>query len=154
MTVCIVDTSILVELLDVPGLASTHAEVVAQFEVRASSSVRQEFLLPLAVLIETGNHVAQARDGSARRGAAERFVEFARSALGGDSPFVPTALPSTTDIAAWLDDFPERAMRGVGLADRSLIALWESQRELQPHRRVYIWSLDQHLLGFDTHSDG
>ena len=35
-------------------------------------------------------------------------------------------------------------------ADRSLVALWEAHRELQPRRRVYIWSLDQHLAGYDT----
>ena len=53
-------------------------------------------------------------------------------------------------MLTWLKDFPDRAMAGVGLADRSLIALWEEQRELQPKRRVYIWSLDQHLLGYDS----
>ena len=148
MTICIVDTSILVELLNLPGLATHHDEVVAEFARRQVA--REQFLLPIAVLVETGNHVAQISNGAARRKLADIFVQFARTSLRGESPFTPTPLPSLLDITAWLDDFPDHAMQGVGLADRSLIALWEAQRQLQPHRRVYIWSLDGALVSYDT----
>lgn len=146
--VCIVDTSILVELLNVPGLAAQHEEALESFKQRQRA--REQFLLPLAVLIETGNHVAQVANGDARRKAANGFVEFARSALGGRSPFVPTPLPVADELSQWLDDFPDHAMRQIGLADRSLIALWDAQREIQPHRRIYIWALDDHLMSYDT----
>jgi hypothetical protein len=148
VTVCIVDTSILDELLNVPGRSSQYAETVAAFEARQEEP--QRFLLPIAVLIETGNHVAQAPTGDARRKIAKLFVEFARRALTGDSPFVPTPVPTGEELLGWLDDFPDRAMSGVGMADRSLIALWEAQRDLQPQRRVYIWTLDAHLVSYDT----
>ncbi len=150
MTVCILDTSILDELLNVPGWANQHDATLADFAQRSND--RHLFLLPIAVLFETGNHIAQLPDGDARRKRAEAFVALAHGALSGDSPFVPTPLPDLTIVATWLDDFPGNAMRGIGLADRSLIALWEAQRALQPHRRVYIWSLDAHLSGHDTGS--
>jgi hypothetical protein len=41
-------------------------------------------------------------------------------------------------------------MQGIGLADLSLIALWNHQRELHVTRRVYIWTLDRHLTGYDS----
>jgi hypothetical protein len=59
-------------------------------------------------------------------------------------------MPSSEDIAALLERFPDYAMRGVGLADLSLIALWDAQREIHLHRRVYVWTLDEHLAGYDT----
>lgn len=148
MTVCIVDTTVLLDLLNVPGLALDHDIRVDEFATRQHA--RESFLLPLAVLVETGNHVAQVNQGEQRRKAAADFVEFATTALGGDSPFVPTPLPTSQDIAAWLVDFPEYAMRGVGLGDRSLIAVWAKQHKVQPKRRVYTWSRDEHLSGYDT----
>jgi hypothetical protein len=148
VTICIVDTSILVELLNFRGLASRHEEVVAEFAQRQQA--REEFLLPLAVLVETGNHVAHIPDGAARRKSAADFVQFASASIRGRLPFTPTPLPITADIAAWLNDFPDHAMRGIGLADRSLIALWEVNRQLHPHHRVYLWSLDEALVGYDT----
>jgi hypothetical protein len=148
VTICIVDTSILVELLNLPGLASRHEALVSAFEQRQKA--REQFLLPIAVLVETGNHVAQIPDGTLRRKAADDFTQFAMTSLQGISPFAPTPLPSKEDITAWLHDFPDNAMRGIGLADRSLIELWEVHRELHPRRRVYLWSLDQALVGYDT----
>ena len=148
MTICIVDTSIVVELLNLPGLASRHDGLVAEFEQRQAA--REQFLLPIAALIETGNHVAHIPDGTARRKSADDFVQFAVASLHGESPFTPTSLPSIPDVNAWLTDFPDHAMRGVGLADRSLIALWDVQRQLHPQRRVYIWSLDDALISYDT----
>jgi hypothetical protein len=148
VTICIVDTSIIHELLNVPGWASRHHELVAVYAERQRRA--EAFLLPMAVLFETGNHIAQLADGSVRRTTAERFRQFARTALAGQSPFTATPLPSQLDIATWLEDFPDRAMQGIGLADRSLIALWEHHRQLHHARRVYIWSLDQHLAGYDT----
>lgn len=150
MTICIVDTSVLLELLNVPGKSSRHEEIVDDYAVRQSSS--EQFLLSVAVLIETGNHVAQASQGHARRSCAEKFVTFARVALDGTSPFVATPFPTSPDITEWLDDYPDRAMQGVGLGDRSLIALWDLQRRLNARRRVYIWSFDEHLQAYDTYA--
>jgi hypothetical protein len=107
-------------------------------------------LLPIAVLVETGNHVAHIPDGTTRRRSADDFVRFAADSLHGESPFTPTPLPSIPEVTVWLTGFPDYAMRGIGLGDRSLIALWDVQRQLHPQRRIYIWSLDDALISYDT----
>lgn len=147
MTIAIVDSSVLDELLCVPGRTDRHEEALAAFAARQS---REHFLLPLAVLFETGNHVAQASNGQARRACAERFVQFAQQAIQGELPFTPTPSPTSEQLRTWLDRFPERAMEGIGLVDLSLIALWNDQRALHRGRRIYIWSFDEHLGGYDT----
>lgn len=147
MTVCIVDTTIICELLAIPGKSNRTQHFKDELDCRIETG--ELLLLPLTVLIETGNHIAQGGDGRVRRLCAEKFVAFARVALAGASPFVTTPLPERDQVGRWLDDFPERAMTGVGLGDRSLIALWEHQRTMVPQHRIYIWSLDHHLSAFD-----
>jgi hypothetical protein len=149
MIICIVDTSILCELLKVPRrFTDQHADLLLEFERRQKAGER--FLLPLTVVLETGNHIANAPDGTERRRAAEKFVTLVRQSLAGESPFDPAALPGVEDVQSWLDDFVDHAMCGRGLGDRSLIALWQQLSELHPHGRVYIWSLDGDLQGYDT----
>jgi hypothetical protein len=60
--VCIVDTSIFCEILAIPGKSSARA---AQFrkEFGTKAKSREALLLPLAVVIECGNHVGQIRNG-------------------------------------------------------------------------------------------
>jgi hypothetical protein len=150
MIVCIVDSSILCELLGVPGKsnAAGRTAILEAYETKATGA--EQLLLPVAVIVEVGNHISKGGDGGARRAAAERFTQLVRKAIEGASPFAPTPAPSQTELAAWLERFPEDATRGIGLADRSLISLWEDQRRIHPHGRVYIWSLDAHLHGYDS----
>jgi hypothetical protein len=149
VTVCIVDTSVPVELLGLPGFEENHQIRVEEFAERVDA--KETFLLPLPVLLETGNHVAQIANGNYRRQSAEHFCAFVRPALAGNSPFVPTPSPEISEVTSWLDDFPDHAMQKVGLVDRSLIALFERQKALRRGpRRVYIWSLDHALLVHDT----
>jgi hypothetical protein len=84
MTISIVDTSVLVELLAIPGFRSRHDETLTAFAARSGAGER--FLLAVPVILETGNHVAQLPDGGTRRKWAVRFVEFIGKALSGESP--------------------------------------------------------------------
>lgn len=68
-----IDTSVLVEILRIPGKSQCHEATVAQLNERATAGTR--FILPTATIIETGKHVFQLKDGGARRACAERFVQ-------------------------------------------------------------------------------
>lgn len=146
--IVLVDTSIFCEILEVPNMCSRVEPTRAELRQRLQRG--ELLLLPLATIIETGNHIAQNGDGRQRRQAAERFAAQVMKALDGSSPFHPTSPMDLDALKAWLGEFPDYATRGVGLADLSIIKEWERQCDLNQARRVLIWSLDKHLSGYDT----
>jgi hypothetical protein len=103
----------------------------------------------MATILETGNHIGQNGDGRQRRACAERFVQQVSDALKGQSPFKPVSFLKADQLQAWLEEFPDHAGRGSGLADLSIIHDWQRLCDQNAGRRVYIWSLDDHLVGFD-----
>ncbi len=147
MILCILDTSVLCELLRVPGKHGAHEAAWAEFERRQAEGER--FLLPVTVVLETGNHIAQANDGQKRRACAERFVQLVTRSLDGDTPFTITPVPDPETVRGWLTHFVHDATLGMGVGDRSLIDLAEKQRAIHAHAKVRIWSLDRHLQGYD-----
>lgn len=146
--VAVVDTSVLCELLAIPGLCAAASAWEDEWRRRIKRGER--FLVPLTTVIETGNHVGQIKDGALRRAAAERFVRDVQLASAGRLPFVTAPLPSLPDVDALIARFVEWATRGSGLGDLSLVQVFERQAALNPDRRVYIWTQDAHLAGYDT----
>ena len=143
MTVVLLDTSVFCNVLRVPGRDQEADSVMEKLTrlIRENATL----LLPLAVVLETGNHVARV----GRRDVAERFAQAVRAALEGGAPWIPTPLVTGDELRKWLDAFPDEAARGVSLVDLSIIREWERQCALNRGRRVAIWSLDQHLQGYD-----
>jgi hypothetical protein len=153
-TICLIDTSVFCELVVVPNLAREPKRFQQEFRRRAKAG--EAFVLPMATIIETGNHIGQNGDGSQRRVVAERFVALVRTASVGNRPFTMSPMVEPADLAAYLDRFVEWASRsdvrgkGSGLGDLTIFAEWDRQRRLNPGRRVYVWSLDAHLSAYDT----
>ena len=145
--VVIVDTSILLNLLDVPGRDQDRDTVFMRFAELLNAGAN--LLLPVAAIFEAGNHVARLPDGRQRRRQAENFGDHVRQALEGRAPWTLTPLPGTSELTGWLDDFPQSAMRGIGMGDLSIVKAWESACARHPLHRVSIWSLDRHLTGYD-----
>lgn len=83
--VCLIDTSIFVEILNVPMKAQRHIETLQQLEQRIQAG--ESLFLPMATILETGNHIGQNGDGGTRRSCAERFIQQVDAALAGRSPF-------------------------------------------------------------------
>ncbi len=92
--VTFIDTSVLCELLNVPGMCSQHEDIRTEFELRGDDGER--FVIPITAVIETGNHIAQAAGN--RRATAERFVRFLTAAGLGDAPF-------SVHRPSWDDEF-------------------------------------------------
>lgn len=155
---CIVllDTSIYLNVLDVPGNNQDRESVLDEFERRIERD--DSFLLPMATIWETGNHIADCRDGATRWKYANIFVKDVAKALAGDTPYKATYFPVRDEFLEWLHAFPEFAKRnksakktreGVSLADLSMIKEYERTCDRHPMSRVLIWSLDQDLQGYD-----
>ena len=126
--IIIVDTSVLLNVLNVPGFNQHRDAVLSRF--RELVEARANLLLPMGAVFETGNHIAHLPDGQQRR-------------------WVPFQFPDARQPADWLEGFPEYAMRGIGMVDLSIIKAWERTCAQHPAHRVEIWALDQHLTGYD-----
>lgn len=99
--VTFLDTSVLCELIEVPGKCQHRDEVRAEYGRRVADG--EQFVVPITAVIETGNHIAQA-DGP-RREAAERLVALLRSAMADETPFV-------LNQVTWDEDFLDALCNG------------------------------------------
>lgn len=154
--IVLLDTSIYLNVLDVPGFSQHRGDVLVEF--RSAIDAGDHFLLPLATVWETGNHVARLDNGGQRRKYAEAFVKDVSQAFNGKAPYRATHFPDRDEFLNWLADFPSYVVRsksankrreGVSLADLSLVKEWERTCALHPMSRVRIWSRDGDLAAYD-----
>ena len=144
--ICLIDTSIFVEILDVPRKAARHEQVILELQVKIENS--EALFLPMATILETGNHIAQNGDGGQKRACALKFVSRVQEALEGKSPFKPISFLEKEQLQQWLSEFPDSAMRGNSLGDLFIIHDFERLCRQSPRRAIYIWSQDRHLSSF------
>lgn len=155
--IVLLDTSIYLNVLDVPGRNQDRNRVLTAFGDRVRNN--DYFLLPMATIWETGNHIADLSDGGRRLQYARKLVVDVQGAIGGDAPYMPTHFPERNEFLAWLVEFPDYAKRnksdrqtreGVSLSDLSIIKEWEQTRMRHSMSRVLIWSLDSDLSSYDS----
>ncbi len=151
-SIALVDTTIFCNVLNIPRRNQNCKSVRVQLREYIEDNVT--LFLPMATILETGNHIAQIKHGGMRRIAAKRFVEQVKHALDNAPPWtVPQPLLNPDTLREYLDEFPDSAMRGLGLGDLSIIKEFERQCTLYTARRVFVWSLDNHLKSYDRAPD-
>lgn len=155
-SIVLLDTSVYLNVLDVTGWNQDRDEILEDFADRVEAGDR--FLLPIATIWETGNHIADLTTGSSRRSFALKLAKDVTKALRGEVPYQPTRFPDRDEFLSWLNEFPDYAQRnksakktreGVSLTDLSIIKEWERICRLNNMSRVLIWSLDSDLRGYD-----
>lgn len=147
MSVVLIDTSVFCNIVPVPGRDQNHDAVFKELKVQVQN--RATLLLPMAAVLETGNHIAQVGNGVLRRKAANSFCKLVKNAIDGEAPWTPAPLWEMESLLEWLVEFPEIVLQKKGLGDLSVINEWKRQCRLHKARRVLIWSFDGHLAGFD-----
>ena len=145
--VIIVDTTVLLNILNVPEHNDHRDSVYQDFErfVQAGATL----MLPLGTVFETAGHIVNVKTGGNRRRYAEEFCKTVTEALNERAPWRLVSPPDTNQVAKWLESFPDCAMGEISLSDVSQIQLWKTQCKKLFGIRVRIWSLDQHLRGYD-----
>lgn len=149
-----VDTSILCDLIAIPGKAQQHSVVREELEGLIRAHV--QLVLPIATIIETGNHIAQVQEGTARRRCAERFVALLRATSRGDLPWVLHSVAWDARMLELLCEgthqtgpFVELAGSGVlGTGDLSILAECELYRSRTAGVEVTVWTHDQKLRAY------
>ncbi len=152
--VSFVDTSVLCDLLKVPGKCQRHEEVRAELQRQHEAGV--QLVLPIASIIETGNHIAQAGDGHGRHASAKAFVELLRLTAEGGAPWVLHSVAWDRRMLALLCDGPGEIgtfveMAGTGVLGAGDIAIL-AERELYAMRTagvdVRVWTHDERLAAY------
>lgn len=148
-TVHFIDTTVMTALLRVPGHNSDEVCRETKEEYELLDQKGDVFVLPMAVLVETGNHIAHIADGNVRRQTAIKFVSLVREAIKSENnwnvvPEIPISVLETI-----LNQFPERVLAGTGFGDVSIVEQFnEYWKKRQPIGKMRIWSFDEHLLGY------
>ena len=76
---------------------------------------RTTLLLPMAAVLETGNHIAQLPNGNVRRSTAKKFCEEVSKAIDGTSPAMLDRRPGGTELSP-----TDRARRSSGYSDPAI----------------------------------
>lgn len=126
--VLIFDTSVLCCLLKVPGkeTAGSASDVwdhgrVSQLIIKESSQ-KSTFVLPLASIIETGNHVAQAPGD--RYSVAVELAKIISSAATASTPWAAftdqSGLWEEEQLASLAENWPNLAKSGLSIGDATI----------------------------------
>lgn len=146
-SIVIVDTSVLLNIMCVPGRNQHQGTVLHRLGELVEAG--DHLFIPMAAIVEVGNHIAQVKNGAHRRAAAERFVKEVRSALLDEAPWKPINFPSNQHVLSWLDAFPDSATHGIGMGDLSIKKEWEELCRRHRMSRVWVWTLDGDLASLD-----
>ena len=132
---------------DVPGRNQHREKVLDQLATLIDSG--DHLFIPMAAIVEVGNHIAHVDNGAHRWSAAERFVTEVRSALANEAPWKPIKFPANQEVLKWLNAFPDSAMKGIGMGDLSICQEWDACCHQYSMSRVWVWTLDRDLAGLN-----
>ncbi|MEN6669579.1 hypothetical protein AAJP47_04295 [Psychrobacter sp. B38] len=158
--ICILDTSIILNILNVPNKNQNRVKVIGEFRTYAESNCR--FIIPLVVAVEVGNHISQNGNGDTRRGIAKQFVDMMQKTFNGSSPFEISDFDLKLEWQKWISEFVDKAGQnktaakpneGMSLTDLSIIKEYEdiqakNKANRSKHVEVFIWSLDSDLIAY------
>jgi len=126
--VLIIDTSILCVWLDVPGKSTCGPDLDKWDKQRVNQKLNEEltkkttFVLPLASIIETGNHISQASHSRKERGDA--LADLMRKSADEESPWAAFSDQSVLWTAEKLrdlaDSWPALAAEKLSLGDATI----------------------------------
>lgn len=149
-TLTFVDTSVLCELLQVPGKSSPARAAEVKGEADRRYQAGERFVIPITTVIETGNHIAQAQGN--RYGVAGRLVALLRLAMAEQSPWRvlqtrlgPEFLSSLCAGDSTGQSLQELAAAKVGAGDVALLVERDQLLAGSAATSVQVWTFDEGL---------
>lgn len=150
MTVWFVDTSILCNMIPVPGKDQDRDKVTAV--LKEKQVARDTLILPVTAIVETGNHISHLQNGHQRRQAAATFDRLVRLVIAGKAPWHlhvfswdKTLLKALLDGAGTGSSLIDHAVTGLGCGDLCVLAERDMYRKRTAIQDVRIWTLDHQL---------
>lgn len=148
MNVKFIDTSVMLNLLEVPGRCADVKEI--QEQLKKSLADKDILIVPIATIIETGNHIAHINDGNIRRKIAGKFGEYLRKTAEEEAPWQFYGVSMNKEELLYLAGHVEEfAIREMGIGDVSIVYAYERYiNEMPAIGNIMIWSTDIHLKGY------
>lgn len=148
MNVRFIDTSIMLNLLEVPGRCSQKEQVKEEW-IQVLHK-RETLIMPIATIIETGNHIAHIQDGRVRHTITLKFQEFLEKTAESKAPWTLYGNGLEKEeikyIAEHMDEFTRAR---VGIGDITIIYAYEKYLKEKPAiGTIMIWSTDEHLAAY------
>lgn len=150
-TVTLVDTSVLCELLQVPGKCDQDRFPLLIDELDKRAARGERLVIPVTAVIETGNHIAQCQGD--RHLVARRLVDLLSRAASRDAPcavlesrFHSEFLEALCGGDSTGEDLCALAARKVGAGDVAILVERDQLRRNTALRFIDVWTLDQDLL--------
>lgn len=149
MNVRFIDTSIVMNLLEIPQRCQDAKKIKEEFNKVIRDN--ETLILPMPTIIESGNHISHISDGNIRRDRAIKFQTFLRKTALQEAPWKLYGIEfSSEDLLVLAEQFPDYAQKmEMGIGDMSIIRFYEKYKEDIPAiGRIMIWSTDKHLKNF------
>jgi len=151
-----IDTSILLEILEVPDKCEDpkkYQKEFAEFATQSQASV----IMPISVLIETGNHINHITGNQpAKEKSTQRFLDILKLFIHSTNPWSFYGYNFTADdIERVIGKYQEYRYSGPGIGDVFILdSYFEYVAKLKDsgnqNHKIEIWTLDQHLTGYCT----
>lgn len=150
MTYTFLDTGVLDELLQIPAFSGTERSMQIKEEFNVRMTRGEKLIIPFAVMIEVGNHIAQIKtNDSERKRCAERFAEFLEKSRNNKAPWILCLDGLTEEQIGFISEKfgVIGAEMQIGTGDISIVYQYEKFRERVSGTAegVGIWSLDHHI---------
>lgn len=148
MNVKFIDTSVMLNLLEVPNRCSELEKVKKEW--RENLEANDVLIMPTATIIETGNHIAHIPNGDVRRKVAGVFGEFLRKTANDEAPWQLYSVKNIKEELLYLaDNIESFATCEIGIGDMSIVYAYEHYIEETPGiGSIRIWSTDTHLQSY------
>jgi len=155
-----VDSSILVELLKVPGKCDPARLKRVQEDMKRHEQERAQYVLPVTTIIEVGNHISQAPGDT--YACAKRFSDIVKKTADGEAPWQlrpvtwdaeylcsllrgdSTGVDLTTHLSMTKND--RQAPLGAG--DVSILVERDRFAERTAYDDVRVWTIDSGLAAY------
>ncbi|MDQ7827012.1 MAG: hypothetical protein RDV48_29720 [Candidatus Eremiobacteraeota bacterium] len=154
--VIVLDTSVMCAFLEVPGKETCMNGDLRWDRDRVEEYLKSEeqegttLVLPIATIIETGNHIAQAP--SQRYEKAKSLVELLEKAVDEETPWAAFTeqknLWTEKSLRKLINEWPELASSRLSMGDATIKDVAEFYAQMG--YRVEIFTGDQGLKGYET----
>lgn len=150
-----IDTSVLLEILEVPNRcddSKKYQTEFAEFALKKQATI----IMPISVLIETGNHINHIKNNpTAKKNSVDKFISILDLFVNDTSPWSFYGYDfGSEDVTRIVNDYNDLVYSGVGIGDAFIIDSYNQyiqklKLDNKENHQILIWSKDKHLSAFN-----